>query len=438
MATEIEIPCSKVLLPTPAELANTFTEVINIANLLSLSGYQDEADKIMDILETIEDALGNFPISVTNPLFPTIEIPEIEWERRINAIVEEFHLFIPVKILEIIATIIPIEFEIEVLGLKIDILKLFEDSAYRAELKVQVAEKLEDLDALIPENLRSYSEDCTLDCPEFKAEAIWDYIMSQLTGGALKLIWDAAGALIDKFKEIWDALGLPDLPALLTLDIDQVITELIADLEQQLKDAPADAKLEIEDQIVDKLKELEIFGYSIIDILGGEANQYFESPEREMERLVKRAANFAEEFPKFLIMEWLEKVKAFLDAIGLGAILDWATLDFCDFLKLIGMPSQISLDGDFAIAGLVTAASGTSLNTEGSNVGDEFKSAENTSTAVTYKFTTEASKTEYGPTGGSGRVFLDGTELTTGFTHNASSITLNTQPAVGVILLVIQ
>ena len=37
MPTTIDIPCSKVLLPTPAELVNNFTEIINIANLLAIS-----------------------------------------------------------------------------------------------------------------------------------------------------------------------------------------------------------------------------------------------------------------------------------------------------------------------------------------------------------------------------------------------------------------
>jgi hypothetical protein len=436
MTTEIEIPCAKVLLPKPADLANTFTEVLNIANLLALSGKQDEADKIMEILETVEKALGNYPISVTNPIYPTIEIPEIEWERRITALIEEYHLFPQVKILEIIAKVIPIDFIIPILGLKIDILRIFEDSAYRAELKLEVSEKLDDLDALLPKQLRRYGEDSTLESPEFKAESIWDYIMSQLNQGALKLIYSAAGKLIDMFKEIWDALGLPSLPAILTLDIEEIINEVIEDLQQQLDDAPADLRAEIEGQIIDKLREINIAGFSIIDILGGEPNEYLENPERQKERLITRATNFIEEFPKYLIMEWLEKVKKFLDAIGLGAILDWVTFDFCDFMKLIGMPSTITLDGDFILNGLVTTGAAT-LGTEGSNVGDSFKSAANTSTAETYQFTTENNKTEYGPTGGSGLVFLDGVKLTTGFTHNASSVTLDSQPTAGLTLLVI-
>ena len=62
-----------------------------------------------------------------------------------------------------------------------------------------------------------------------------------------------------------------------------------------------------------------------------------------MDRLIERIRDFGEEWPKFLIQEYIQKIKKFLDAIGLGAILDWVVFDFCKFLKVIGMPSQINL-----------------------------------------------------------------------------------------------
>ena len=46
-------------------------------------------------------------------------------------------------------------------------------------------------------------------------------------------------------------------------------------------------------------------------------------------------------------MEWVNLVKKFFNAIGLGAILDLLTLTWCDVLKLIGMPFTIP-----AIAGV--------------------------------------------------------------------------------------
>ena len=39
----------------------------------------------------------------------------------------------------------------------------------------------------------------------------------------------------------------------------------------------------------------------------------------------------------------MEKVTAFFDAIGLGALTQWLTFTFCDFLTLIGFPKTIAL-----------------------------------------------------------------------------------------------
>ena len=40
---------------------------------------------------------------------------------------------------------------------------------------------------------------------------------------------------------------------------------------------------------------------------------------------------------------WMQKVTAFFDAIGLGALTALITFDFCDFLKIIGFPTTIDL-----------------------------------------------------------------------------------------------
>ena len=37
------------------------------------------------------------------------------------------------------------------------------------------------------------------------------------------------------------------------------------------------------------------------------------------------------------------KVTGFFDAIGLGALTKWITFTFCDFLKLIGIPTTLDL-----------------------------------------------------------------------------------------------
>jgi hypothetical protein len=39
----------------------------------------------------------------------------------------------------------------------------------------------------------------------------------------------------------------------------------------------------------------------------------------------------------------MEKVTSFFDAIGLGALTQWTTFTFCDFLTIVGFPTTIDL-----------------------------------------------------------------------------------------------
>ena len=146
--------------------------------------------------------------------------------------------------------------------------------------------------------------------------------------------------------------------------------------------------------------------------------------------------NFAEEWPKYLLLTWVQKIQKFLEMIGLGSLVEWITFDFCDFLKLIGLPSEISIDGTFNINSIKNPSS-VSLPSL-SKVTTALTGATDGSPDV-YTFTTVLNQTEYGTTGGSGEVFLDGVKLATNkYTHNSTSVTLADQPIADKILLVIE
>ena len=234
-ALTINIPCSGTLLPTRADLVNTFNQLISIASRPDIP--EELKQQIKDILDDIESLLGNFPISVPNPLFSGLKIPEIEWERRIAAMIQEYHLYVQTKILEIINKIFSISFEINVLGINVDILRLWTDPAYVAELKKEVCDNIDTLFPLVPEAFQTYNGEYGVDSIELRCDVTWSYLMSQLNKGALGILHAALGGLIDKFSEIWDALGLPSLPALLTLDIKQIILDLIKQKKEELKNA---------------------------------------------------------------------------------------------------------------------------------------------------------------------------------------------------------
>ena len=95
--------------------------------------------------------------------------------------------------------------------------------------------------------------------------------------------------------------------------------------------------------IIEMLKEIQLFGVSLLDLLGGEIKTTVIVGEVQIEDLVRAARDWFTQWQKELINQWIKKIKSFLDAIGLGALMDLLTLTFCDFLKLIGVPMSIDL-----------------------------------------------------------------------------------------------
>ena len=347
--TTITIPCPDTLLPKPADITNIFKQLANLPAQLELQRFKEEAQAIRDKLESIKDGLGNLPVSISDPVFPGLTIPEIEWEKRIDAIMSEYQTFTLAKILEIINDILPLSFEIPIppFNISIDIIKLFSDPEYKGTIKKQFTDKVEIFYPLLPDMYKTFDGTYGVESADMKAEAVWEYVMSQLQKGGLGILHDTLGGLIDKFDTIFNALDLPSLPTLTDLDVEQLIKDKIESIENQIKSAPDDLKDSLRKKAIKTLESIEIAGFSLMDLLGGEPNDFVESMEGKMERFKKRLRNFGEEWPKYLIQKWMELVTAFLEAIGLSALLDWITFTFCDFLKLIGMPTEIVIPTKF-------------------------------------------------------------------------------------------
>ena len=432
----IAIPCEASLLPKPGDLVNIFNQITNLIAQLEMQGLADEAQKLRDLLDGIRSALGNFPVSISYPVFGTLDIPEVEWEKRINAMIEEYHLFIQAKFLEIISTVIPVSFAIPVppFGISVDIVKLFSDPTYKSTIKAQFAVNIDTFYPMLPDIYKSFDGTYGLESPDMKVEAVWEYVMTQLNKGALGVLHGLFGSLIDKFSTIWEALGLPALPSLTELNVQGLIEGTIQSIEAQIKSAPADLKHELRKQAIDLLEGLQIVGFSILDLLGGEPTDFVESLERKMDRFKRRMKNFGEEWPKFLIQEWMQKVQKFFKAIGLGALIEWITFTFCDFLKLIGLPASVTIATDITLTSLV--GSGATLPS---------LAAVATDMSGVYEFTTEENVTEYSPARslpitGSPTVILDNIELTesTDYIWNSTELSLTSSPLSDKKLLIIE
>jgi len=299
------LECPDVILPTPANLANLFKGLASHA-------YTYDIQELKDTLDTLKEDV----LDIYDPKFEKIEIPEIEWEIITTRLASEYPMYVQQKILELINTLFPISFNVTILGIQIDILEFLSNpNSVLDNLKLEEIDSVYDL---IPDEYKVWNKFETAD---FKKESVRNYLRSEIAKKMNLLLHGGFTGLIGQFQEIWDALGLPTIPALETLDLEALIR----------------------DKTAEELEQLQIFGFKLTDLLGGKFNDKVEIPEFKKERLLKKAREFVEEWQTYLIKTWMEKVTAFFDAIGLGALTQWLTFTFCDFLTLIGFPKTIAL-----------------------------------------------------------------------------------------------
>jgi len=301
-----QIECPDVLLPTPANLRNLFGG-------LATHAYRYEIDSLKEELESIRSLLD-----IYDPNFEKIEIPELEWEIMITRLSSEYPMYVQQKILSLIDDILPdgINFSVEILGISFDILDfLANPNSVLDNISLDEVDSIYDL---IPDEYKVWNKFETAD---FKKESIRNYLRSEVAKKMNLLLSGGFSGLIDEFDEIWDALGLDAFPGLQVLDLEALIR----------------------DKTIEELEAVQIFNFSLLDLLGGEFDDNVEIPEFQKERLLKRAREFAEEWQTYLIKLWIKKVEDFFNAIGLGSVIQWITFSFCDYLKLIGFPSTIDL-----------------------------------------------------------------------------------------------
>jgi hypothetical protein len=301
------LECPDVLLPTPANLSNLF------GGLATMSyRYPDELADLKEKLDKIEEDI----LDIYNPKWEKVDIPEKKWDIMMTRLAAEYPMYVQKKILELINSLIPIEFNVTILGITINIIDFLTDpSSIRDSIELEEIDSIYDL---IPDEYKVWDKFETAD---FKKETVINYIRSEVAKKMNLLLHGGFTDLIGEFQEIWDALGLPTIPVLEELDLETLIR----------------------DKTTEELESISIFGYSLNDLLGGEFDNNVDIDEYNKERLLKRAREFKEEWQTYLIKKWMEKVTAFFDAIGLSTLTQWITFTFCDFLKIIGFPSTIDL-----------------------------------------------------------------------------------------------
>ena len=354
------------------------------------------------------------------------------------------------------------------------------------EEKVKLQEEIEALEkarsehvdrffSLIPEEFRQFDGEFGVLDEEAKAKLTWKYIKTEIKEYIQQGLVKVFQKLIDKFDEIWSALGLPSLPfsellAIINLDIGALISAKIDSLREKFKQTKLgkikqinDVKKEIEEinkklenenlseeertklleelekknaekkaleddllkevrefneTVLSLIEEIQIFGFDITAIIGGKIESFTESVEEKIAEISLELQDFRLNWHKKIMMEWVNLVKKFFNAIGLGAIFDLLTLTWCDFLKLIGMPFTIPAIA--GVAGVMSvkkenkSTSSRLLDTEEQQkfVDDEVNFQNGDGTTTSFSIPSAS---------GTLKVFRDGSELSLGTDYTIAS-----------------
>ena len=100
--------------------------------------------EINDVIKQIEDFIDTLA-SALSPWWKSDGRTRDFQKRRTDAFIiellQEFHMFIPIRLAEIVSKLVPISFTIPIMGLSVDILKLVTSPSYQQELIDQMSGK---------------------------------------------------------------------------------------------------------------------------------------------------------------------------------------------------------------------------------------------------------------------------------------------------------
>ena len=347
-----QMDCPDTLLPSVKDLQQTLgslaalpAELERIATLTLDDKLLTKVSAVQAVVDGIEDALGNFPLSYIPD--GSVKCPEWEKQDLAQCIHNEFKFICQVKIVEIVTKVIPIDINVPTpLGFTIDIVALFKDPEYKAQLIQKIKDNFEEYRKMLPSSMGDMWKEMGIVHDEMGIRKMMEYIIQQLSLGIYGLLMKAFAKAIELVEKL--SLGILPLPALLSFDPESFFKAMIEDAKKQGGDWLA----EVEKQ----LEAFSVFGFSIMDIMGGSIEEKVQSTARRVSRMMENFRKFAIDWPILQLELWIEKVMSLLEKIGIK--IPFIPFTFCDLFGIIGLPKSIALpEGLEAVAELTSTTS---------------------------------------------------------------------------------
>lgn len=345
------LECTGELMPNVPNMTDFFKQLgtlpavlsLQLAELpvcISLALWDNIESLLIKPLDATEDLLGALSPTLPSQTSNSVRDRPEEWRRRADDLQENYKLYFMLGLIELLGS-----FASHILKI---LLPLIPDctvgdlisSEGRQRIRQAIIKNLKSLISIIPEPFRSLCEGkFGILSPEEVLRNFISYWISEVKKIIQNPLYGVFTFLIKKFKKIWDSLKLPNIPAILSLDAPSIIMSLIQ---------PYMSSMDISGMVTSLLSiQIPVIGLTLGKLLGIKGIEDLSlgsivSPQAIFARLCTRLSNIFQDIVSIILEEWIQKVKKFLDKIGLGAIFSLVPLTFCKFLKLL-LPSLFSL-----------------------------------------------------------------------------------------------
>jgi len=379
------LECTGELLPNVPNMTDFFKQLGSIPAVLTLqlselptcialALWNDIKSIVITPLDATEDFLGALSPTLPSQTSNAVRDRPEEWRRRADDLQENYKLYFMLGLINLLGS-----FASHILKIP---LPLIPDCTVgdllspegRKKIRDTIIKNIASLVLLIPEPFRSL---CLGKFGVLSLEEVLRNFISYWVSEVKKIIQNPLYAvftfLIKKFKEIWKSLGLPNIPAILALDPVEIIMALVQpyitaienaykalvkpfkDIQEGIEKYGTLADY-LQNQLSRKLGEIinavlaiqiPVIGLTLGELLGIKDFEDLKdgviiSPQAVFARICTRLANILQDIVSIILEEWIQKVKKFLDKIGLGAIFSLVPLTFCKFLQLLA-PQLFSL-----------------------------------------------------------------------------------------------
>lgn len=348
------LECTGELMPNVPNMTDFFKQLgslpavlsLQLAELplcISLALWDDIKSVLVQPLDATEDLLGALSPTLPSQTSNSVRDRPEEWRRRADDLQENYKLYFMLGLINLLGSfashILAIPLPL-ITGCTVGDLTTKEG---RRKIRETIIKNLKSLVPVLPEPFRSLCEGkFGVLSPEEVLRNFISYWIAEVKKIIQNPLYGVFTFLIKKFKSIWDSLNLPNIPAILAFDPVEIINGILAPYIDSVTGAISDIKTAISALLDLKIPVLNmtlkaILGITFDDMLGG-----IMTPQMILARIVTRIQNLFQDIVSIILEEWIQKVKKFLDKIGLGAIFSLVPLTFCKFLKLL-LPQLFSL-----------------------------------------------------------------------------------------------